>query len=304
MPRASLAFVVAGCDVLAGDKLGRLGLTLAGARRRDLAVASALEGTSSVWLPAGGYHRGAWRVLAGTGMALAAGSAAPDPRGYDPLSERYSALMRDLTPSQLGESGDITAEEIEEALGLRAPGPRLLLGFYTASGLEEGLHRLGILDTLKRLGFRDLRVAIDSTGLGDRLRRPRATPRGRSTCWWRRSWRSGGSGAIEVLFIHWLSLRNPLATFSDRRPQLPGPGGPRARARAGGRDAPLAAGDPARARRSRLPPVALPPRLHRAPRLRLRRSGEAGALRGDDPRPRGRCPCWRPPTPSPRGASS
>jgi hypothetical protein len=27
---------------------------------------------------------------------------------------------------------------------------------------------------------------------------------------------------VEILFIHWLSLRNPLARFSDRRPQLPG----------------------------------------------------------------------------------
>ena len=221
MPRASLAFVVAGCDVLAGDKLGRLGLTLAGARRRDLAVASALEGTSSVWLPGGGYHRDAWRVLAGTGMALAAGSAAPIPDGYDPLSERYAALMRDLTPSQLGESGDITAEEIEEALGLRAPGPRLLLGFYTASGLEQGLHRLGILDTLKRLGFRDLRVAIDSTGLGDRLRL-HATASGQEHLLVEAILEKRRIRGIEVLFIHWLSLRNPLARFSERRPQLPG----------------------------------------------------------------------------------
>jgi hypothetical protein len=27
---------------------------------------------------------------------------------------------------------------------------------------------------------------------------------------------------VEVLFIHWLSLRNPRAQFSDRRPRLPG----------------------------------------------------------------------------------
>ena len=221
MPRAALAFVVAGCDVLAGDRFGRLGLSLAGARRRDLAVADALSGTASVWLPAGGYHRDAWRVLAGTGMALAAGSTAPIPERYDPLSERYEAIMRELTPSQLGESGDITAAEIEEALGLRPAGPRLLLGFYTASGLEEGLHRLGILDTLKRLGYRDLRVVIDTTGLGDRLRLL-AGAGGQEQLLVEAILERRRLRGLEILFIHWLSLRNPLARFSERRPQLPG----------------------------------------------------------------------------------
>jgi acetoin utilization deacetylase AcuC-like enzyme len=221
MPRASLAFVIAGCDVLARDKLGKLGLTLAGVRRRDLAVADALAGTASVWLPAGGYHRDAWRVLAGTGMALAANSSAPIPEGYDPMSERYEAVMRELTPSQLGESGDITAEEIEEALGLRPSGSRLLLGFYTASGLEQGLHRLGILDTVKRLGYRDLRVVIDTTGLGDRLRLL-ASAAGQEHLLVEAILEKRRIRGIEILFIHWLSLRHPLARFSERRPQLPG----------------------------------------------------------------------------------
>lgn len=221
MPRASLAFVLAGGDVLAGDKLGKLGLTLSGARRRDLAVAQALAGVASVWLPAGGYHRDAWRVLAGTGMALAAGSTSAIPEDYDPLSERYDALMRDLTPSDLGESGDITAEEIEEALGLRPAGPRLLLGFYTASGLEQGLHRLGLLDTMKRLGYRDLRVVMDSTGLGDRLR-VLGHAAGQEHLLVEAILEKRRIRGVEILFIHWLSLRNPLAKFSDRRPQLPG----------------------------------------------------------------------------------
>jgi hypothetical protein len=154
-------------------------------------------------------------------MALAAGSAAPIPDGYDPLSERYAAIMRDLTPSELGESGDLTAEELEESLGLRRSGPRLLLGLYTASGLEQGLHRLGILDTLKRLGYRDLRVVIDSTGLGDRLRL-HATAAGQDHLLVEAIVEKRRIRGIVVLFIHWLSLRNPLARFSELRPQLPG----------------------------------------------------------------------------------
>jgi hypothetical protein len=221
MPRSSLVFVIAGGDVLAGDRLGKLGLTLAGARRRDLAVAGALAGVASVWLPAGGYHRGAWRVLAGTGMALAAGSRAQIPERYDPLSERYAALMRDMTPGELGESGDITSADIEEALGLRPPGTRLLLGFYTASGLEQGLHRIGLLENMRRLGYRDFRVAIDSTGLGDRLR-VFAHAAGQEHLLVEAILEKRRIRGVEILFIHWLSLRNPIARFSDRRPQLPG----------------------------------------------------------------------------------
>jgi acetoin utilization deacetylase AcuC-like enzyme len=221
MPRVSLSFVLAGGDVLAGDRLGKLGLTVAGARRRDLAVARALLGRASVWLPAGGYHRDAWRVLAGTGMALAAGSRTPIPERYDPLSERYDAIMRELSPSDLGESGDITAEEIEEALGLRPAGPRLLLGFYTASGLEQGLHRTGLLEQMRRLGYRDLRVLIDSTGLGDRLR-VMGHAAGQEHLLVEAILEKRRVRGIELLFIHWLSLRNPVARFSDKRPQLPG----------------------------------------------------------------------------------
>jgi acetoin utilization deacetylase AcuC-like enzyme len=221
MPRRSLAFVLAGGDVLAGDRMGKLALTLAGARKRDLAVAEALAGTASVWLPAGGYQRDAWRVLAGTGMALAAGSKRAIPASYDPLSERYAQVMRELTPSELGESGEITAAEIEEALGLRPAGPRLLLGFYTASGVEAGLHRLGLLDTLKRLGFRDCRVLIDTTGLGDRLR-VMAHAAGQEWLLVEAILERRRIRGVEILFIHWLSLRNPVARFSERRPQLPG----------------------------------------------------------------------------------
>src|SRR5262249_57116072 len=85
MPRPELAFIIAGGDVLDGDKMGRLGLTLDGARRRDLDVLAAVEGAASVWLPGGGYHPDAWKVLAGTGLALAGRGRQPLRRPVDPL---------------------------------------------------------------------------------------------------------------------------------------------------------------------------------------------------------------------------
>jgi hypothetical protein len=222
MPRPALAFVLAGGDVLAGDRFGRLGLTLDGTRRRDLEVARALAGAPSVWLPAGGYHRDAWRVLAGTARALATGSRRRISRRYDPLSARFAGIAAQLSSSDLGEA-ELTAADVEEALGL-APGrrsQRLWVDYYTAAGLEHALYRYGILDHLRRLGYSGFRVELGGSDGGDRMRL------------------FGHAGSHEhvllelvaerrriqgrdVLYVHWLSLRDPRAQFSAARPRLPG----------------------------------------------------------------------------------
>ncbi|MCM2334272.1 MAG: histone deacetylase [Anaeromyxobacteraceae bacterium] len=220
-PYPALAFVIAGGDVLAGDKMGKLGLSLRGARRRDLVVARWLDGVPQVWVPGGGYSRESWRVLAGTGMALALRSLRAIPRGYDPLSSRFSGISAQLTPAELGESGELTGEDIEEALGLRPARQRLLLGFYTASGLELAMHRYGVFQHLARLGYRDFRVSFDAGGAGERLRLSGASDGTRHVLVEAVLEKRRCLGA-PVLYIHWLSLRNPRAQFSDRRPRLPG----------------------------------------------------------------------------------
>ncbi len=236
MPRPQLAFVLAGGDVLAGDRMGKLGLSLGGARERDLEVALALEGVPAVWLPGGGYSRLAWRALAGTGMAVATGSTDPIPERYDPLSARFAVVSGEMSPSELSDSGELTTEDLEEALGIRPHRQRLLLGFYTAAGMEHALFRYGIFEQLERMGYRQFRVAFDTAGLGERMRlfgeadatehmlvelilerrrlgadevRPGADEQPRAA-------------GPELLYIHWLSLRNPRALFSERRPRLPG----------------------------------------------------------------------------------
>jgi acetoin utilization deacetylase AcuC-like enzyme len=223
IPRPDLAFVIAGGDVLAGDKLGQLGLTLRGARRRDLRVVRWLEGIPQVWLPGGGYTHDAWRVLAGTGMAVAARSLRAIPDDYDPLGARFAGISADLSLAELGDASEITAEDVEESLGLRASRQRLLLGFYTASGLELALHRLGIFLQLTRLGYRDFRVVFDREGPGERLRLLGTASDlpgeqllvelilERRRCL-----------GVPVLYIHWLSLRHPRARFTELRPPLPG----------------------------------------------------------------------------------
>ncbi len=221
MPRPELAFVIAGGDVLEGDRLGRLGLSLEGARLRDLVVAAELEGVPSVWLPGGGYHRDAWRVLAGTGMALATGSLEAIPRNYDPLSKRFAGISESLSREQLSESGSLTAEDLEEALGIRPRRQRLLLGFYTSAGMEHALFRYGIFDQLQRLGYSSFRVAFDSAGMGERSR-IFGEADGQEHLLVEAILEKRWLGNAQVLYVHWFTMRNPRARFSERRPQLPG----------------------------------------------------------------------------------
>ncbi len=180
-----------------------------------------LEGIPSVWLPGGGYSRLAWRALAGTGMAVAAGSQEPIPARYDPLSARFAVVSRELSPRDLSESGELTAEDLEEALGIRPHRQRLLLGFYTAAGIEHALFRYGMFEQLERMGFRQFRAAFDTAGLGERLR-VYGEADAKEHLLVELILEKRRIGGSEVLYVHWMSLRNPRAQFSERRPRLPG----------------------------------------------------------------------------------
>jgi len=221
MPRAELYFVIAGGDVLKGDKMGRLGLTLAGARLRDAAVVGHLGLSSAVWLPGGGYTANAWKVLAGTGMALATGSLDPIPEDYDPLATRFAGIARGLQVDLLSDAGELTDDDLAESLGMRPQRQRLLLGFYTAAGMEHALQQFGILDQLARLGYEHFRIEFDRAGPGERVR-IFGEADGREHLLVETVVERRRVEGHPVLYVHWLSLRNPRAQFSERRPRLPG----------------------------------------------------------------------------------
>ena len=223
MPPVELAFVLAGGDVIGGDRLGLLGLTLDGARRRDLKVADHLEGLPQVWLPAGGYGSHAWKVLAGTALALVWRAEEPIPDGYDPLAARFSSVSRGLSPDALGSEPLITEADLAEVFGHRPAGARKLLGFYTAEGLEYALEAYGLLPLIRRLGYGELRVGIESVGTTDRARLTGKDSRsGERVTLVELEVERRGIGGGSFLFVNWLSLRNPRAKFSPQRPQLPG----------------------------------------------------------------------------------
>src|SRR6266478_5615642 len=103
-------------------------------------------------------------VLAGTGLALGIRSRASIAPEYDPLLARFSAIARSLAPEDLGEPAT-DSDDIAEDLGI-ATRRRLLLGFYSAEGLEHALHRYGILGELRRMGYGPFRVRIEHGGVG------------------------------------------------------------------------------------------------------------------------------------------
>lgn len=245
MPAADLTFVVAGGDVLATDPLGRLGMTLTGVAERDLRVARKLEGRASVWLPAGGYSDHAWKVLLGTAHVLLRDRAPALRDVTDPLARRFRKTSAALNADLLGDWAE-DAADIERAMGLRRDEEPRYLGFYSAEGLEYALSRYGVLHHLEALGYRDLRVELDRTDVGERMRlfgqfatapdlpagpdrhvlvecvlevqplpdeaadalRPKLTTETLTL--------------PQVLFVHWLTLRHPRGAFASARPRLPG----------------------------------------------------------------------------------
>ena len=223
MPKVELAFVLAGGDVIEKDRLGQLGLTVAGARRRDLQVAHHLGPLPQVWLPAGGYGPHAWQVLAGTGIALALHTEAPIPSGYDPLAARFTQLSRGLKADALGSELQITEADLADVFGQARAGPQKLLGFYTAEGLEYALEAYGLLPLIRRLGYGSLNVELEATGQASRAKLCGKDGHDQSPVVLvelevERKSIAGGS----FLFVNWLSLRNPRARFSPQRPKLPG----------------------------------------------------------------------------------
>jgi acetoin utilization deacetylase AcuC-like enzyme len=218
-PKPALAFVLAGSDVRAQDRMGTFALSDEGVRRRDHIVSAWLGDTPAVWLPAGGYRPDAWRPLAEQALLLLDPEAGPLPVDLDPLAARFAWVGRHIDPSVLAGDED---EDEDPLLGVRA-GPKRYLGWYTLAGLEVALEQYGVMQHIRDYGYTDLELSFAPNELGDRLRLE-----------------ATGGGArhllvesvLEVqefqgrrwLFVHWLTLRHPLGRW--RRAPLPGQDAP------------------------------------------------------------------------------
>ena len=217
--RPDLAFVIAGGDVLAGDRLGTLALTRADARERHARVHRFLAGVPAVWLPAGGYSRDAWKVLAEAAALLATG-VAPEIGEIDPLRDEFARLSRGLGSKELEGSLDIDFSDVLADLGMAPAVSSRFLDYYSTSGLELALERFGFLGALRRLGYGSFRVAIDRVDVGDRIRLF-GTGGGDEHLLLESVMAKSSIEGRSYLYLHWLTLRHPLAAFTVQRPQLP-----------------------------------------------------------------------------------
>jgi acetoin utilization deacetylase AcuC-like enzyme len=224
MPACTLAFVIAGGDVLAGDRLGRMSLTLRGVRRRDRRVAERLARVPTVWLPGGGYTSKAWQVLAQVGFVLAGRTYARIRPGYDPLASRFARIARRIRGDELG--GELlTTEELERSLaGEPAPMHRVL-GLYTKEGLEYVISRYGLTSHLQHLGYQRIRLEVLAPGSGDGVR-VYGSASGQEHVLVEIVLERRHIAKWDFLFVNWLALRHPRAAFTAARPRLPGQDAP------------------------------------------------------------------------------
>lgn len=229
-PDADLVFIIAGGDPLEHDKLGPLKITEAGLLERDARVLRHIQRTPSVWLPGGGYGSGSWRPLAATGLLLAVRRRAPIPPGIDPLQDRFETLSATLGRHDLSNPDDwITEEDLGALMGAPTNRDPRLMGYYTRQGIELAFYRFDLLSQIQRLGYTDIDIDIDRPPLGERLR---VTGKGHGqrhlimeTILEKRALETDPDVG-QVLFIHWLTLRHPLAIFNAARPKLPGQDAP------------------------------------------------------------------------------
>lgn len=222
-PPAALTFVIAGGDLLAGDRCGGFALDLAGVWRRDREVWEVLRGTPSVWLSGGGYGRDAWRALAGTASVLL-GSEDPVPSDYDALERRYRSIARGLDHNRLA-GGEEELGSLMADLGRADLAVPRFLDYYTTEGIEYAFERYGLFAHLRHLGYGGFRLVVDREPHGHRLRVFGAAGSAEHLLLDTVLERASHDGE-EWLYIHWLTMRHPRARFSERRPQLPGQDAP------------------------------------------------------------------------------
>jgi hypothetical protein len=137
------------------------------------------------------------------------------------LRARFTRIWESFGREPRAHELSFTSEDVESSLRMRGPERYLLLGHYTAEGIEFALHHTGVLAHLARLGYGHFKVEVDEASPGDRLRLFGESD-GAKHLLLECVLEKKKAGGADVLYIHWLTLRNPKAGFSERRPQLPG----------------------------------------------------------------------------------
>lgn len=222
-----LVFYVCGADPAADDALGDWRLTAEGILERDLEVTrlARRQRTPLVVTLAGGYGDNSWRYFARYLAWLLCGRRIEPPTTEALIIDRFRDLVQSFSVGDLRGSAEeeplLTESDLGSGQGLASPETRLL-GFYSLTGIELALERLGHLAHLRGLGYDTPEVEFDLGPSGQTLRVFGARGRRELLLEMRlRRDRRTIPGA-ELLAIDWLLLQNPRARFTPARPALPG----------------------------------------------------------------------------------
>lgn len=228
--RPGLVLYVAGCDGAADDALGNWRLSPRCLLARDQLVIETLRRGRNIPLVvtlAGGYGRNAWRYSARFFAWLLSGG-----EEVEPPSTTDITLLRARYIAKLVSPSELTRQPGENALGIssedllptgRAPSRARFLGYYSHHGLELALERYGLLARLRALGFPQPTIELGlENPTGDTLRIFSDEDRRELLVELRLRKDLKLMPGFGLLFIEWLLLQNPRASFSPERPALPG----------------------------------------------------------------------------------
>ncbi|NJK88147.1 MAG: histone deacetylase [Myxococcales bacterium] len=233
--RPGLVFYIAGADILAGDRLGSFWVTLPGVFERDRLVTEAVRdvGAGLVVTMGGGYSRDAWLthynyaryLLTGTRVLLTRNDARKT--SFDRASRALDPLELQKDPEEL--NVDLSPEELFGQLTREAPARRLL-DFYSRHGIEVALQQYGLVDKMKARGYDDVQVTLDIASVDNQRVLVDGIAKSSSHRLVELVVRRGplalpgvdDEAPIEALWVEWLLLQDPLASFSLERPRLPG----------------------------------------------------------------------------------
>jgi acetoin utilization deacetylase AcuC-like enzyme len=239
--RPGLVVYVAGCDPAADDQLGDWRITPAGMLARDRYVVEQVRGpgaggrTPLVIVPGGGYGPNAWRYSARFFGWLLSGRVIEPPDDIELALGRFRPIARQFAERALahgggGGGGSAAAgtewrlsEEDVTALAHGAGGEPRVLEHYSRHALELLLERLGFLKRLRDLGFRHPMLDVEfGHALGETIRVYGDAERRELLMELRMNRNRRLLPGMDLLYVEWLLLQNPRATFSGRLAPLPG----------------------------------------------------------------------------------
>jgi acetoin utilization deacetylase AcuC-like enzyme len=221
--RPEFVVYVAGTDVAEDDRLGDWRVTPAGMLARDRFVVEELRrqvGRVPLTIVlAGGYGRRAWRYSAPFLAWLGSGTPIEPPDDFELVLRRFRQSDRHVAdPDNWG----ISEKDLFALVPGAEPSSRVL-GALSRYAIEVSLEDVGIMDEVRRRGFRNPAVDIGfGSGLGETIRLFGDAERTELLMELRVSRNKRVVSGMEVLYVEWLRLQNPREAFSAVQQRLPG----------------------------------------------------------------------------------